>query len=131
MVAGARNFPAPHRSTDERRVGRTARPGENMPATFAHFRDFYPHYLDEHRHPVSRRLHFAGTALVLLTLGAALVSGHWRWLWWMPVFGYGLAWIGHYFFEKNRPATFRHPLYSLLGDFVMFRDILLGRLSLR
>src|SRR3712207_274017 len=91
------------------------------------FRDFYPDYLAEHRHPVSRRLHFTGTALVLVTLGFAAVTGRWALLAAAPVFGYGLAWLGHFVFERNRPATFRHPLYSLAGDFVMFRDMLTGR----
>lgn len=100
-----------------------------MPEQFARFRDFYPYYLREHRNPICRQMHFLGTALVLLTLIATIASGQWLWLLWLPVFGYGFAWIGHYFFEKNRPATFRHPLYSLLGDFAMFRDMLLGRVS--
>jgi len=102
-----------------------------MSRGFQHFRDFYPYYLSEHSNPLCRRLHFTGTALVLITLIAAVLSGRWLWLLWLPVFGYGFAWAGHYFFEKNRPATFRHPLYSLLGDFVMFRDMLLGRVSFR
>ena len=102
-----------------------------MPERFRRFRDFYPYYLSEHSNPMCRRLHFTGTALVLITLFAALLSGHWLWLLWLPVFGYGFAWAGHYFFEKNRPATFRYPLFSLLGDFVMFRDLLLGRVSFR
>lgn len=102
-----------------------------MSDRFEHFRDFYPYYLNEHRHPVCRRLHFTGTALVLATLLIAIASGRWLWLLWMPLFGYGFAWIGHYFFEKNRPATFRHPWYSLLGDFAMFRDMLRGKISFR
>ncbi len=92
------------------------------------FRDFYPHYLDEHRDPTCRRLHVAGTVLVLLTLVAAIVTGRWLLLLAMPVFGYGFAWIGHFVFERNRPATFRHPLYSLLGDLALFRDVVTGRI---
>ncbi|HKE43275.1 MAG TPA: DUF962 domain-containing protein [Steroidobacteraceae bacterium] len=95
---------------------------------FATFRDFYPYYLSEHTNTVSRRLHVLGTGLVLLTAVVALASGNAEWLWLLPLLGYGPAWIGHFFFEKNRPATFRHPLYSLAGDFVMFRDVLLGRI---
>lgn len=96
---------------------------------FAHFRDFYPFYLSEHRSAVSRRLHVVGTALVLLTLVAALATGQLKWLWLLPLLGYGPAWVGHFFFEKNRPATLRHPIYSLAGDFVMFRDVLCRRIK--
>ena len=91
------------------------------------FSDFYPFYLSEHRNPVCRRLHFTGTSLLLLTGGVAVVSGRWALLFLVPLLGYGFAWVGHFFFEKNRPATFRYPFYSLLGDFVMFRDMLTGR----
>jgi len=95
---------------------------------FASFREFYPYYLDEHRHRTCRRLHFVGSALVVLILLAAALTGHWRWLWLLPLAGYGFAWVGHYVFEKNRPATFKHPLYSLLGDWVMFWQMLRGKL---
>lgn len=95
---------------------------------FANFRAFYPFYLSEHRHRLSRRLHFVGSAAVLLSVLLAICSGQPRWLWAAPLCGYGCAWAGHVFFEKNRPATFRHPLYSFLGDWVMFKDMLLGRI---
>jgi len=101
-----------------------------MPGEFASFRDFYPYYLSEHRNRTCRRLHFAGTLLVVVTFLVALVTARWALLWLLPVFGYGFAWAGHFVFEKNRPATFRHPLYSLAGDFVMFRDALTGRIHL-
>jgi hypothetical protein len=100
-----------------------------MSERYSRFRDFYPHYLDEHRNPTCRRLHFVGSLLVLLVL--ALVLGRLLGPWWLlalPVIGYGFAWVGHFFFEHNRPATFRHPWYSLLGDWVMFRDMLTGRI---
>ncbi len=99
-----------------------------MTARYRTFREFYPFYLSEHRHPVCRRLHFAGSALVLVALAAALVTVNAWWLAAAPVVGYGFAWIGHFFFEKNRPATFRHPLYSFIGDWVMFGQILRGKL---
>ena len=105
--------------------------GGAVPTEYRSFREFYPDYLAEHRNPVSRRLHFAGTCLVLATLIYAVVTARWAWLLAMPLFGYGLAWLGHFVFERNRPATFRHPLYSLAGDFVMFRDMLTGRVSWR
>ena len=99
-----------------------------MPRRFASFAEFYPFYLSEHRHPTSRRLHFAGSALVLAFLiGVALTRNAW-WLAAIPVAGYGFAWVGHFFFEHNRPATFSHPLYSLMGDWVMFKDILTGKI---
>ena len=60
-------------------------------------------------------------------LAAALISRQWLWLLAIPLVGYGFAWVGHFFFEHNRPATFRHPFYSLLGDWVMFKDMLIGR----
>jgi hypothetical protein len=95
---------------------------------YTSFADFYPHYLAEHSKPSTRRLHFIGTLLVLATLAYCVVTGRWMLLLLAPVFGYGLAWIGHFVFERNRPATFKHPLYSLAGDFVMFKDLLVGRI---
>ena len=97
---------------------------------FDGFDDFYPFYLNEHRDRTCRRLHFAGTALVIATAVTGLASGRFALLWLLPVFGYGFAWAGHFFFEKNRPATFSHPFYSLVADFVMFGDILRGRIKL-
>lgn len=96
---------------------------------FESFAEFYPYYLGEHRNPTCRRLHFVGTTLVLLLLAASLVLATPALLVWLVPAGYGFAWIGHYFFEKNRPATFKHPFYSLCGDFVMYRDLWLGRVT--
>jgi len=98
---------------------------------FTSFAEFYPFYLQEHTNVNCRRLHFVGSALVLATLVGVFVAGNWVMLWAIPVIGYGFAWVGHFFFEKNRPATFKHPIYSLIGDWVMFKDILIGKLSLR
>ncbi|MGH8172615.1 MAG: Mpo1-like protein [Rhodanobacteraceae bacterium] len=97
---------------------------------YAHFRDFYPYYLSEHRNRTCRRLHFVGTLLVIVIIFAAIVKRDARWLLLAPLAGYGFAWIGHFFFEKNRPATFTHPLYSFAGDWVMFWDVLRGRVRL-
>ena len=97
---------------------------------FASFREFYPFYLDEHRHPVSRRLHFIGSCGVLVLLLVALLTANAWWLLAALACGYGCAWIGHFFFEKNRPATFTHPVYSFMGDWVMFKGILAGRIRL-
>jgi len=94
----------------------------------ASFREFYPFYLAEHSNRTSRRLHFVGTSLVLGFLVAAIVTLNPWWLLGMPLAGYGFAWIGHFFFEHNRPATFKHPFFSLMGDWVMYRDILIGRI---
>lgn len=96
---------------------------------FHSLNDFYPYYLGEHRDRRCRRLHFIGTSLVLVVLVVTLASQVWSLLIALPVAGYGFAWAGHVFFEKNRPATFRHPLYSLLCDFRMFKDMLTGRIS--
>lgn len=98
---------------------------------FESFAEFYPYYLGEHRNPNCRRLHFAGTTLVLVLLVSAVVLSRPALLWWLAPAGYGFAWIGHYFFEKNRPATFTYPFYSLCGDFVMYRDLWLGRISFK
>ncbi len=97
-------------------------------AKFASFREFYPLYLAEHANRTSRRLHFVGSCGALLLVAPALTLRDGRWLLAALVCGYGFAWIGHFFYEKNRPATFKHPLYSLIGDWVMFRDILVGRI---
>lgn len=95
-----------------------------MDGQYRSFREFYPAYLAEHENPTCRRLHFTGTSLVLLAITIAAITREWLWLLAAPVLGYGFAWIGHFVFERNRPATFRHPLYSLAGDFVLFRDML-------
>lgn len=94
---------------------------------FASFGEFYPYYLGEHRDATCRRLHVVGTGLVIATALAALLVAGWVALL-IPLFGYGFAWVGHFRFEHNRPATFKHPLYSLMGDFVMFKDVLTGRI---
>ena len=96
---------------------------------FTRFRRFYPYYLGEHRNRTCRRLHFVGSTLVILIVLLAIVSGEPRWLWLAPVAGYGFAWVGHYVYEKNRPATFRHPLYSLMGDWVMYWQVLRGKIK--
>lgn len=98
-------------------------------SSFSSFAEFYPFYLSEHSNRSCRRLHFIGSSLVIAMVLVALLTGQLGWLWLMPVFGYGCAWIGHYGFEKNRPATFKHPLYSLLGDWVMYGQMLRGKVS--
>ena len=95
---------------------------------FASFAQFYPHYLAEHANPMCRRLHVVGSLLVIGSLVAAAATRDARWLIAAPLCGYGFAWLGHLLFEHNRPATFTHPLYSFLGDWVMLRDVLTRRL---
>ena len=97
---------------------------------YTRFADFYRFYLSEHSNRVCRRLHFGGTLLVLVILVIAVAKADARWLLLAPLAGYGFAWVGHFFFEKNRPATFTHPLYSFAGDWVMFWDVLRGRVRL-
>lgn len=97
---------------------------------FHNFRQFYPYYLSEHSDRNCKRLHFAGSWLVLGVIVAAILLGNPWLLLLVPVVGYGFAWAGHFLFEHNRPATFTHPLYSLMGDWVMFWQILTGRVSI-
>jgi len=97
---------------------------------FTSFRDFYPYYLSEHRDRRCRLLHFIGSLGVLAWLAFIFSTG--RASWW-PVallIGYGFAWVGHFVFEHNRPATFKYPLYSFVGDWVMFGQILRGQIRL-
>jgi hypothetical protein len=95
---------------------------------YASFRDFYPYYLSEHRNRTCRQLHFAGSTLVLgIIVAAAFTRNAWLLLL-VPLAGYGFAWVGHFVFEKNRPATFKHPWYSLMGDWVMYWQLLTGKI---
>ena len=95
---------------------------------FASFREFYPFYLAEHADRTCRRLHFVGSSAGLLFLAAALLTLNAWWLLAAFVSGYAFAWVGHFFFEKNRPATFKHPFYSFAGDWVMYADMWRGRI---
>jgi len=101
-----------------------------MSQRFSSFAEFYPFYLKEHSNINCRRMHFFGTFLVISLIFVFLTTGNWKLLLFTPIFGYGFAWFGHFYFEKNKPATFPHPLYSLIADFVMFRDILLGKVKI-
>jgi len=95
---------------------------------YATFRDFYPFYLSEHANRINRRLHFVGTSTSLACVLAAVVGGR-PWLVLLAlVIGYAFAWVGHFKFEKNRPATFTYPIYSFMGDWVMWKDILTRRM---
>ena len=92
------------------------------------FKEFYPFYLAEHSDPVCRGLHYIGSLLVLGVLGYALGTAQYSLLWALPVIGYGFAWIGHFFYEHNKPATFQYPFYSLASDWVMLFQFLTGTL---
>jgi hypothetical protein len=94
---------------------------------FATFREFYPYYRAQHSTAGCRRLHVLGTLLAILLVALALGTGHPGWLLVAPVAGYAPAWLGHWLFERNLPATFRHPLYSLYGDLVMLAEVLTAR----
>jgi hypothetical protein len=97
-----------------------------MVREFHSFAEFWPHYLREHARPQTRALHYIGTSLVVLILAAGLLSGWWSLLWILPVAGYGFAWAAHFWVERNRPATFTYPLWSLAADFRMWA-LWLGR----
>ena len=101
-----------------------------MSKKFLTFSEFYPFYLNQHSNLTCRRLHFIGTWLVVALAISALFLGEALVLLLIPVAGYGFAWVGHFFFEHNKPATFTHPLYSLMGDWVMWKDILLGKVKI-
>ncbi len=96
--------------------------------SFRNFEEFYPFYLGEHADRTSRRLHVIGTSAAVLQILAAIVLREPMLCVTALVSGYGFAWVGHYVFERNRPATFKHPLYSLRGDFRMAREVFSGRI---
>jgi len=96
---------------------------------YKNFTEFYPFYLSQHQNKVCRRLHFIGSSLVILMSIYVAITGDLVLLFLLPVIGYGFAWAGHFQFEKNKPATFIYPVYSLLGDWIMFKDILIGKIK--
>ena len=93
------------------------------------FADFYPFYLSEHSNRICRRMHFVGSTLSLMCLAVLAVTGQPQYFLYALLCGYGCAWIGHFVFEKNKPASFKRPLYSFMGDWVMYRDMWRGRVS--
>lgn len=96
---------------------------------FQSFREFYPYYLAEHSKPLCRALHYIGSLSVIACLIYIGSTAQWQLAWLLPVLGYGFAWVGHFFIEHNKPATFRYPWYSLMADWVMLFDFLTGRLT--
>lgn len=96
---------------------------------FKSFDEFFPYYLAEHANPTCRRLHYIGTLMGTAVALWAIVTGTWAALLLYPVIGYGFAWVGHFRFERNRPATFDYPRWSLMGDYKMLWLALTGRLK--
>jgi hypothetical protein len=101
-----------------------------MNKKFSSFEAFYPFYLSEHSNVTCRRLHFAGTSLSVVCLVMFGATGRLQYLLYALLCGYAFAWVGHFFFEKNRPATFKYPFYSFAGDWVMYKDIWQGKVKL-
>ena len=106
-------------------IDTTAAPDAKAFTTFA---QFYPFYLGEHGNRTCRRLHFLGSTLALACLAMLFVTGKPQYLLYGLLAGYGCAWIGHFVFEKNKPASFKRPLYSFMGDWVMYRDMWTGKI---
>lgn len=101
-----------------------------MERRFKNLTHFYTFYLAEHSDPRNRRLHFFGCLAVIVIILYSLLAQVWLALVLVPLTGYGLAWIGHFFIEKNKPATFKYPIYSLLADWKMFLEIITGKIKL-
>jgi hypothetical protein len=99
----------------------------NEQKQYRRFADFYPFYLSEHANRTSRRLHFAGTSAALALIIGALVTQKWWLLAVALIQGYAFAWVGHFFFEHNKPATFQYPGFSLMGDWRLWWEMLTGK----
>ncbi len=91
------------------------------------FEEFYPYYLTEHKNRISRLLHFIGTTIVFLLFIGSLLFHSWEMFVAIPFAGYGFAWVGHFFFEKNKPATFKYPMWSLASDFKLYFELWSGK----
>jgi len=100
-----------------------------MNKNFNSFDEFYPFYLSQHSNTTCRLLHFIGTSFVLVILLHAILAMTTQFLVFIPFAGYGCAWIGHFYFENNKPATFSYPVYSLMGDFRMYSEIIQGKIK--
>lgn len=100
-----------------------------MSTEFRRYADFWPFYLSEHAHPKARALHYIGSLGALVVLIWAVATQSWWWLLAVPVFGYGFAWFAHFFVERNKPATFKAPLWSLISDYRMCFHFLTGTLG--
>lgn len=96
---------------------------------FTSFSEFYPFYLGEHSNQTSRRLHFVGTSIGFILIVSAILTRNPMLILYGVLQGYAFAWVGHYFFEHNRPATFKYPFYSFAGDWRMWADMLTGKIK--
>ena len=97
--------------------------------TFPNYKAFWPFYVNQHKNRLNRNLHFLGTSLVLLCVVLAFCNLNLWFLVLAPFCGYGFAWLGHFYFEQNKPATFQYPLWSLMGDFQMFAFMCMGKMD--
>jgi hypothetical protein len=102
----------------------------STPNPYPTFGDFYPFYLGQHANQTCRRLHFTGTSIAVALLIAAAVTQRWWLLGAALVQGYAFAWVGHFFFEHNRPATFQYPLFSFIGDWRLWWEMLTGKIRI-
>ncbi|MDL2355144.1 MAG: DUF962 domain-containing protein [Pseudomonadota bacterium] len=100
-----------------------------MNARIASFAEFYPFYLTQHADRICRRTHFIGSTGALAGLALLIATHNPWWLLAALVMGYGGAWVGHFFFEHNRPASFAQPLYSFRADWIMYWQMLTGKLT--
>lgn len=97
---------------------------------FTSFKKFYPYYLSEHKNKINKLLHVIGSLFALFFLSVIIFLQEYYLIPLSLLFGYFFAWVGHFIFEKNKPATFKYPIYSLMGDWVMLKDILLGKIKI-
>ena len=95
------------------------------------FKEFYAFYLTEHSKMATRIFHFIGTLLIFVVLFYVIQSGKERFLWYIPIFGYGFAWFSHAVFEKNLPTAFRYPILTIISDLRMFFELLIGKLKFK
>ena len=102
-----------------------------MEAKKINFAEFYKFYLKEHQKMWTRIFHFVGTGIIILVIGYVLFSGKERFLWYVPILGFGLAWFSHAVFDKKFPQTYKHPFWSIISDFKMFFELLTGKLKFK
>ena len=98
-----------------------------MEKSYTNFKHFYPYYLSEHSHKTTKLLHFIGTSISLYFLFNFFRTFDFVYIILSLLSGYGFAWVSHFFIEKNKPATFKYPFYSFIGDHLMFIEIIMGK----